>query len=42
MSLHVLASRFDYFNYCKQTKEQKNAKIAVLENLRFLRRSKSD
>jgi hypothetical protein len=45
ISVHVLVSRFDYFLYCKQTKEQKTAKItkiAVLQNLRFLRRSKSD
>jgi hypothetical protein len=35
ISVHVLVSRFDYFLYCKQ-------KNAVLENLRFLRRSKSD
>jgi hypothetical protein len=39
ISVHVLVSRFDYFLYCKQTKERK---IAVLQNLRFLRRSKSD
>jgi hypothetical protein len=45
ISVHVLVSRFDYFLYCKQTKEQKNAeiaKIAVLQNLRFLRRAESD
>jgi hypothetical protein len=42
ISVHVLVSRFDYFLYCKQTKERKTAKIAVLQNLRFLRRSKSD
>jgi hypothetical protein len=41
ISVHVLVSRFDYFLYCKQTKEQINAKIAkitVLQNLRFFRR----
>jgi hypothetical protein len=42
ISVHVLVSRFDYFLYFKQTKEHKIAKIEVLQNLRFLRRSKSD
>jgi hypothetical protein len=45
ISVHVMVSTFDYFLYCKQTKEQKSgkiAKIAVLQNLRFLRCSKSD
>jgi hypothetical protein len=42
ISVHVLVLRFDYFLYFKQTKEQKNTKIAVLQNLRFLRHSKSD
>jgi hypothetical protein len=41
--VHVLVSKFDYFLYCKQTKKNARiAKIAVLQNLRFLRRSKSD
>jgi hypothetical protein len=39
ISAHVLVSRFVYFLYCKQTKEQK---IAVLQNMRFLRRAESD
>jgi hypothetical protein len=30
ISLHVLVSRFDCFSYCKQTKEQKNAKIVKI------------
>ena len=42
ISVHVLVSRFDYFLYCKQTKNTEFEKIAVLQNLRFLRRSKSD
>jgi hypothetical protein len=45
ISVHVLVSRFDNFLYCKQTKEQKireNREIAVLQNLRFLRRAESD
>jgi hypothetical protein len=42
ISTFALVSRFNCFSYCKQTKEQKIAKIAILENLRFLRRSKSD
>jgi hypothetical protein len=46
ISVHVLVSRFDYFLYCKQTKEQKKpaeiAKITVLQNLHFLRRAESD
>jgi hypothetical protein len=45
ISVHVLVSRFDYFLYYKQTKEQINAKIAkitVLQNLHFFRRFKSD
>jgi hypothetical protein len=43
ISVHVLVSRFDYFLYCKQTKEQKkHAKIAVLQNLRFLRHAEFD
>jgi hypothetical protein len=33
ISVHVLVSRFDCFSFCKQTKEQKNAKIAVLQNV---------
>jgi hypothetical protein len=41
ISVHVLVSRFDYFLFCKQTKEKKPAKIAVT-NLCFLRCSKSD
>jgi hypothetical protein len=42
ISVHILVSRFDCSLYCKQTKEQKNAeiaKIAVLQNLRFLSRA---
>jgi hypothetical protein len=45
INVHVLVSRFDHFLYCKQTKEQKTAeiaKIAVLQNLSFLRRAESD
>jgi hypothetical protein len=47
ISLHVLVSRFDYFLYCEQTnkrrkKPAKIVKIAVLQNLRLLRHSKSD
>jgi hypothetical protein len=45
ISVHVLVSRFDYFLYCKQTKEQKTAevaKIVILQNLRFLCRAESD
>jgi hypothetical protein len=42
ISVHVLVLRFNCFSNCKQTKEQKNAKIEILENLRFLRRPKSD
>jgi hypothetical protein len=42
ISMHDLVSRFDCFLYCKQTKERKNAKIAVLQNLRFLCRAESD
>ena len=34
ISVHVLVSRFDYFLYYKQTKEQKNVKIAVLQRFR--------
>jgi hypothetical protein len=45
ISVHVLVSRFDCFLYCKQTNEKKNAdiaKIAILENLNFLSRAKSN
>jgi hypothetical protein len=45
ISVHVLVSRFVWFLYCKQTKEQKTAKIAkitVLQKLHFLRRAESD
>jgi hypothetical protein len=47
ISVHVLVSRFDCFSYCKQTNKQinkksQNGKNAVLENLSFLSRSKSD
>jgi hypothetical protein len=45
ISVHVLVSRFNCFSYCKQTNKQKTAEIVkntVLENLSFLRRSKSD
>jgi hypothetical protein len=47
ISVHVLVSRFDCFSYCKQRnkKNENPAKIAknmVLENLSFLRSSKSD
>jgi hypothetical protein len=45
ISVHVLVSSFVYFLYCKQTKEKKFAeiaKIAVLQNLRFLRHAESD
>jgi hypothetical protein len=35
ISLHVLVSSFDRFSYCKQTKQQKTAKIVVLQNLHF-------
>jgi hypothetical protein len=44
ISVHLLVSRFDYFLYCKQTKEQnaKITKITVLQNLRFLSRAESD
>jgi hypothetical protein len=45
ISVHVLVLRFDYFLYCKQTKEPKNAKIAkivILQNLCFLSRAEFD
>jgi hypothetical protein len=42
ISMHVLVSRFDYFSYCKQTKNVKIAKNAVLENFSVLRLSESD
>jgi hypothetical protein len=46
ISMHALVSRLDCFSYFKQTNKQtKNpaeiAKNTVLENLSFLRRSKS-
>ena len=45
ISVHVLVSRFVYFLYCKQTKEQKireNRKNHGFTNLRFLRRAEAD
>jgi hypothetical protein len=35
-------SSFDCFLYCKQTKEQKIAEIAVLQNMRFHRLAESN
>jgi hypothetical protein len=35
ISMHDLVSRFDYFLYCKQAKEKKSAKTAILQKLRF-------
>jgi hypothetical protein len=34
ISMHVLVSRFDYF-YIVNKQKKKNAKIAVVQNLRF-------
>jgi hypothetical protein len=45
ISVHVLVSRFYFLFYCKQTKAQKNAKIAkitILQNLHFVSRAESD
>jgi hypothetical protein len=45
ISVHVLVSSFDFFYIVNKQKNQKIvkiAKIAVLQNLSFLRRSKSD
>jgi hypothetical protein len=45
ISVHVLVLRFDYFLYCKQTKEQKirrNRENRGLTKLAFLRRAESD
>jgi hypothetical protein len=45
ISVHVLVSRYDYFyivNKQKNKKTAKKVKIAVLQNLRFLRRAEFD
>jgi hypothetical protein len=35
ISVHVLVSRFDYFLYCKQTKERKNRENRGFTKLAF-------
>jgi hypothetical protein len=41
-SLHVLVSRFIVFHIVNKQTNKKPAKIAILKNLSFLRRSKFD